>query len=330
MMVIRTLVTVLFVFVTSGQAWADVPEETGAGTREESIEHGGLKRTYRIHVPSSYDGSKEVPLVLVFHAGGGSGRSAERNFGFNRLSDQEGFLVVYPDGIAHQLNDGRIGERFAKVRGVDDVDFVRALIEHLAQSHKIDPRRIYATGFSSGGFLTHRLGWELSDTLAAIGSVAGTLDPREASRFAPKHPVHVLQIHGSKDVIVPYEGGEVAGDAAQWGRCIPASAMIALWVIADDCKFPSKVENLPENDPNDGTSIQRETYAPGEKGAEVVLYTINGQGHNWAGRPAPSEVTGPSTAEIEAAPLIWEFFKTHPKGHAVRTLDVTGHPGANE
>jgi polyhydroxybutyrate depolymerase len=326
MMVIRTLVTALFVFGASGQAPADEPEKAGAGTREESIEHGGLKRTYRIHVPPSYDGSKEVPLVLMFHAGGGSGQSAERNFGFSRLSDQEGFLVVYPDGIAHQLNDGRIGERFAKVRGVDDVNFIRALIEHLAQSHKIDRRRIYATGFSNGGFLSHRLGCELYDTLAAIASVAGTLDPRQAARFAPKHPVHVLQIHGTKDVIVPYEGGAVAGDAAQWGQCIPASAMITLWVIANGCKFPSQVEDLPENDPNDGTSLRRETYAPGERGAEVVLYTIKGQGHNWAGRPAPSQVTGPSTTEIEAAPLIWEFFKTHPKG----SPDAVGESGLRE
>jgi polyhydroxybutyrate depolymerase len=310
MTVIRTLVVAVCLFVASDSSRADAPEKARAGPREESIEHGGLRRTYRIHVPPSYDGSKPVPLVLVLHGGGGSGLIAERGFGFNPLSDKEGFLVVYPDGVEHHWNDGRIGPRFAKIHEIDDVSFIRALIDHLVKNRKIDPRRIYATGLSNGGFLSHRLGWELSDSLAAIATASATLDPGQAAKFAPKNPVHVLQMHGTKDPIIPYEGGECAGDA---GQCIAVPAMIALWVKANGCLLPPKVEDLPEKDPNDGTSIRRETYAPGEKGAEVVLYAINGQGHGWPGRPVNAEVSGPPTKEIEAARLIWEFFKTHPK-----------------
>jgi hypothetical protein len=120
-------------------AWAVHDAREGAQT-SQCVGHLGQLRLALSNY--EYDGPREVPLVLVLHAGGGSGQSAERDFGFNGLSDQEDFPAVYPDGVAHQLNDGPIGERFVKVRGVDDVDLIRAPIEHLTRNHKIDPPRL--------------------------------------------------------------------------------------------------------------------------------------------------------------------------------------------
>src|SRR4051794_12872318 len=278
-MVIRTPELFLFLTLVAGQSRTDMPDQPGPGTHELSIEHGHLTRTYRLHIPPSYDGSRPVPLVLAFHGGGGTSVNAERGFGFNPLSDRHGFLAVYPQGVENHWNDGRTGPRFPKATEIDDVGFMRSLIDRLAKAYRIDPRRIYATGMSNDGFFSHRLGWELSDVLAAIGPAAGTLDPDVAAKFAPEHPVHVLHMHGTKDRAVPFEGGEVV---AKGGQCISVARMIALWVKADGCKESPKVESLPEKDADDGTKVRRETYEPGELGAEVILYTIEGQGHNWA------------------------------------------------
>src|SRR4051794_9131918 len=206
MMVIRTLVAVSCMALVSSQLRADMPDQPKAGTHELSIEHGGLTRTYRLHIPPSYDGSRPVPLVLAFHGGGGPSLNAERGFGFNPLSDLHGFLVVYPQGVENHWNDGRTSPRFPKATEIDDVGFIRSLIDHLTRTCKIDPQRIHATGMSNGGFISHRLGWELSGILASIAPVAGTLGRDVAAIFSPAHPVHVLHLHGTKDRAVPYQG----------------------------------------------------------------------------------------------------------------------------
>ena len=290
------------------QAGSAAEPEQGSG--ERSIEHGGLARTYRIHVPPSYDGVRPMPLVFVFHGGGGTSLQMERGIGFNPLADKHGFLVVYPQGVENHWNDGRIGPRFPKAHEIDDVGFVRVLIDRLMNDHKIDAQRIYSTGISNGGFFSHRLGWELSDRLAAIAPVAGTLDPASALKFAPAHPVHVLDIHGTKDRSVPYEGGAVI---AKGGECISVPAMIGLWVKANGCKEGPKVEYLAEKAPADGTRVRQEAYAAGAKGAEVILDTVEGLGHNWPGHTPTSEPAGPGTHQIDASEVIWRFFENHPK-----------------
>lgn len=290
------------------------PAQTPApGTHEQSITHGGLTRTYRLRIPPGYDGTKPAPLVLAFHGGGaqGSAATAERGLGFNPLADKHGFIVAYPNGIDHHWNDGRISPRFKNEQ--DDVGFVSALIEHLATTLNIDRRRIYATGNSNGGFFTHRLGWELADKLAAIAPGASTMGENMVARFAPKQPISVLYLHGTKDPAVPFDGGEVIGKG---GLVIPAPKMAGMWAKANGCPAKPKVEQLPDKDPNDGTTVRRETYAPCKNGTEVVFYVIEGHGHNWPGRAANNPAAGPSTKEIKAAEVVWEFFAKHPKAAA--------------
>lgn len=297
-------IILVFVLAHAHLLPADEPVRTAPGTYEEKLEHGGRTRTYRLHIPPGYDGSKPVPLVLAFHGGGGSSQNAETGYGFNPLSDQHGFLVVYPDGIAHYWHDGRISPRFQVVAEVDDVGFLRTLLDKLSNKYRIDPERIYATGNSNGGFISQRLGWELSDRLAAIAPSAGTLGQEIAPSFAPRQPVHVLHIHGTKDASVPYEGGMVIN---QGGLAISVAEMMRLWVKANGCKEKPLVEYLPKSDAKDPTRVRKETYAPGPKGAEVVLLAIEGHGHNWPGRGKAG------TRQLNAAEVVWDFFVKHPK-----------------
>jgi polyhydroxybutyrate depolymerase len=197
---------------------ADNPVRTPpeVGTQTRTLTHQGATRTDRIRIPRGYNAAQPVPLLLVFHGGEGSPQAAEWGLGFNPLADRHGFIVAYPQGTANPAqgfgwNDGRVSPRFPGREKVDDVGFIRELITRVSAEFNVDARRIYATGNSNGGFMVQRLGWELSDLLAAIAPCAGTLGPEFAQNFAPRHPVHVLAMHGTLDPAVPFFGGEVIG-----------------------------------------------------------------------------------------------------------------------
>lgn len=273
-----------------------------------SIPVAGVERTYRLHVPGSYDGSAPVPLVLAFHGSGGSGANIERWSGFDDLADQAGFIVCCPDGIDHRWNivDG------TSSAAVDDVGFVRALIENLAGTYQIDPRQVYAAGMSMGGAFCQRLGLELSDQIAAVGPVAGPLAEALAAEVPAQPPVSVIAFQGTADTTVPFDGGVVQ----QYGvSVLSAEAMAQRWAELDGCPPDPATEVLPDTDPSDGTRVRRETYGTGTAGAEVVLYVIEGGGHTW---PGIDESQFPQrgkavTHDISAAELIWDFFQKHPK-----------------
>lgn len=304
-----------------------------AETQERTLEHGGIKRVYRLRVPDSYDGTKPVPLVLGFHGGQGNALQAERGLMFNPLADRDGFIVAYPQGApvaagGFHWNDGRKSPRFPDADKVNDVGFIRALIGTLQKEFEIDPARIYATGNSNGGFMTQRLGWELSDVLAGIGPSAGTLGVQFVSEFAPKQSIHVVELHGTADTFVPYEGGEVIG---RGGLCISAPKMVELWVKANEATIPPLVEDLPDTHPEDGVTVQRETYDAGPKGAAVIFYKLRGHGHMWPGRPVGGPRANKPTQELNAAEVVWEFFRTHPKpGSGAAPWPKSASAGASE
>ncbi len=286
------LSALLTLLVAVGPLAAQAPD-LGPGTYQQSFTHGGRDRTYILQVPRGYDGRTPIPLVFLFHGGGGNAAGVESRVGFRTLADEGGFIGVVPNGINRQWNDGRSDSArlVQQIGNVDDVGFVAALIDHLAGRFRIDPLRIYATGLSNGGFLSNRLGVELSARLAAIAPVSGTLGRAIAPNFVPQNPVAVLYMHGTSDDIVPYGGGQVDNLG---GDVISAAELVNLWVKADGCATPARAEQLPR--------VRRDTYTPCRAGTEVVFYTIEGGGHNW-----------PQPMGVEAIQLIWDFFRAHPK-----------------
>jgi polyhydroxybutyrate depolymerase len=142
-----------------------------------------------------------------------------------------------------------------------------------------------------------------------VDFVAKLLAEGLRSKFAPKHPVHVLHLHGTDDPAVPYQGGAVI---ARGGRCLGAADVVRLWVKANGCN-PTPTVEVPPKKTDDPTKLRKESYAAGEGKAEVVPIAIEGHGHNWPGRATPGEQAGPSTKELNAAAAVWEFFQAHPK-----------------
>jgi len=303
------LAAIVFV-LTTADAFAD------KHTEEESINILGQKRTYRIHVPPSLPKKTPVPLVFSFHGGGGNAEQAEKFTRFDPLSDRDGFIVVYPDALNKNWNDGRNAQNIQSQREkVDDVGFISALLARLTREYNIDPKRVYATGPSNGGIFSNRIGAELSDRFAAIAPVIGGMARPVAENFRPTDPVSVLIINGTDDPLVPYGGGQVMFLGRPRGEIIPTSQTVKRWVVHNRCDRDPLVSHMPDKDPDDKSTCVAATYRDGRDGTEVVLITVEGGGHTWPGgsQYLPVSMIGRVCRDFDATALIWAFFKNHPK-----------------
>ena len=279
-----------------------------------SIVSGGLERTYSVHVSSSYDQDRPTPLVIVLHGGGGTGQGMVKLTDFNAVADRENFIIAYPDGFEKHWNDGRGLQRYrTQIENIDDVGYISALIDHLSDELNIDAKRIYVTGISNGGMMSHRLGCELSQKIAAISPVASNIPVNKASVWSPSRPMPVLIINGTDDPLVPWEGGDIHFGKTKLGEVLSIADTVKFWVGKDQCPSSPVVTQLSDKDPADGTTVRKEVYGGREGGAEVVLYAIEGGGHTWPGgeQYLPESIIGRTSREFNASEVIWQFFKEH-------------------
>lgn len=293
-----------------GTACTIQPRQTTTG----SFVWDGIKRTYSVHVPPSSD--KPMPLLIAIHGGGGSGERMEDLAlgGFNTLADREGFVVVYPDGIEKHWNDGRGNVKYrAHQEKIDDVGFLSALIERLAEGGNIDKDRVFVTGISNGAMMSNRLACDAAGRIKAIAPVAGNMPVDLASHCLPSRPIPVLMISGTNDPLMPWEGGDVHFRRQTFGKVLSVSETIAFWVRHNHCAATPVTTWEPDKDPQDGTRVRKEVYAGCENGVEVILYTVEGGGHTWPGgyRYLPERLIGKTNMDIDANEVIWGFFKKH-------------------
>ena len=250
-----------------------------------------------------------LPLVLVLHGGGGDAASAEKMTGFTDKGRREGFVVVYPEGsgrFANRLLTWNAGHCCGQAmqRRVDDVGFVRALIDRLVADYPVDARRVYATGISNGGMMSHRLGIELPDKLAAIAPVVAALFGDEKK---PAQGVAALMINGALDASVPAAGGAPGGrfpDSWDGTPALPATAQGRFWAEANGCAaIPETVAQGP---------VQRTRYrCPAGRDVELLLVADNP--HAWPGGVPGSRLGATPSTAINATDEIWAFFKAHAK-----------------
>ena len=264
-----------------------------------SITHDAMQREYILYVPANYSGTSSVPLILNYH-GYGSNASEQMNYGdFRPIADTAGFLVVHPQGTLHfgithwNVGGWTIGST------ADDVGFTAALIDSLAVEYSLDLTRIYATGMSNGGFMSFLLACQLSDEIAAIGSVAGSMTPETYNDCIPIHPSPILQIHGTDDGVVPYDG-------ALWTK--PIDDVLQYWVEYNNCNTIPTIISLPDIDPDDGSTVEYIVYDEGDNNVTVEHYKVLGGGHTWPG----SALGGAGTNyDINASVEIWKFFSKY-------------------
>jgi len=289
------------------------------GVAEQKLQFGGMERSYSLLAPQR--GHGPAPLVIVLHGGGGSPDTM-----ITRWSEQartSGLIVVAPKGIGR--NDrmgtwnasGCCGE--AVTRGVDDVAFIAAVIDDVSRQRSVDPRRIYVTGFSNGGMLTHRVAIALGDKIAAAAVVSGALFGNETP---PRTPVPMLIMHGEQDLVVAFGGGiSPTGFVAraQTLPFLPVRSSVDFWRSANGCSRPPVVSVL-------NPSATEETSTGCRANADVVFYDLPQGDHSWPGTPGRGSDgrvrfgTGSirnetaSASTLNATALIWDFFQRHPRG----------------
>ena len=265
-------------------------------TINASITHDGIQRDYILYIPELYDGSTAVPLVFNFH-GYGSNAAQQMFYGdFRDIADTEGFLLVHPEGTTF------IGDQFWNVgfpglsSNIDDVGFTEALIDELATLYAIDLDRVYATGMSNGGFMSFLLACQLSEKIAAVASVTGSMTQDTFDDCNAQHPTPVLQIHGTDDSVVLYNGNNLS---------IPIADVISYWVDYNNCETTPTTTTLPDVDVSDGSTIEHSVYEDGDNGITTEHMKVIGGGHTWPGSVIN---TAGTNQDIDASMEIWLFF----------------------
>jgi polyhydroxybutyrate depolymerase len=280
---------------------------------EKTVTVDDLKRTYYVFTPPNLPKNEKVPLVFVFHGGGGTAFRMDRFTGFSDLAKKEKFIVVYPQGVENHWNDGRIVDVVKKDgKPVDDLAFVKVMLGKLVKDHSIDEKRIFSTGPSNGGFFSNYLAVELSEKFAAIAPVIGGISKPLSKKFNPKKPISVFIIQGTEDKLVPYNGGTVARNR---GEFISTDDSIRLWKKHNKTNDQAIKGSLPDTNKRDGCTVETFLWKGGKNNTEIYLYKLNGGGHTWAGgtQYLPKFIIGNVCRDFNATEVIWEFFKTHPK-----------------
>jgi polyhydroxybutyrate depolymerase len=239
-----------------------------AGDTNETVQVGSQSRSYVLHVPAAYDGSKPVPLVVDFHPLGGSGPSERSGSPYPAQTDPEGVIMAFPSGMRGP-SGGAWNVGPCCVANTDDVAFAKAMVAKIQQTACIDPKRIYAVGFSMGGGMSHYLACHAADVFAAVAPAAFDLLKENIDDCKPSRPITVVSFRGTSDPIVPYAGGYSAVVSGMPITFLGAKTTFEKWAEINQCTGSPSAE--------DGQGCS--TYSNCQDGVEVALCTKQGGGH---------------------------------------------------
>ena len=283
------------------------------GNHEITLSHEGLERRYLVHIPQNYDGEK-TSLVLVLHGGASNAEEIKERSEYDSISNRENFIVVYPEAtgkttfgkLAGAWNVGYRGGGQGYENNIDDVGYIKKVIEDISKKTNIDEKKIYATGISMGGMMSYQLACKLSNTISAIAPIGASLTTESCN---PSDTVSVLHFHGTKDKFIPYNGGDSDDSLPKFlviGRdYLSAEESVQTFKDLNNCEETAKI-SLQKND------VTCETYSSCDNNEEVTLCTIQEGGHTWPGsEPALEAILGKTTETISATERSWDFFERH-------------------
>jgi len=313
--------TAIAVAVAAGEPWRQLvppePHRTAPGPA----------RSFDVYVPPGYDPARPAPLVVVLHGRGDSGYGMAALSQMNALADAKGFVVAYPESRGDSWNYYRGVPGVVARSRVDDLAFLRRLVERIALDLPLDRSRLYLAGFSNGGFMTERAACGISDEFAAFAVVSAEMLPDMVFDCDVTPTAPILLMQGTADTNVPWNGIVVEQQGQQRYAALPAPQSVAFWALRNACAF------LPENqafpDGSDGTThVVSLRYRHCAFGRDVWFYAIQGGGHNWPGGPAllPPAVAGNITTAIHASDQIWTFFQANPMDPGRNTSPLTTPP----
>ena len=284
----------------------------------DTLWSGGTMRTFRVYIPAIYDGQTPRPMVINFHGNTQTATGFENVTNFRGIADTANFILITPNGTVNpQFPQSQQGwSTFTCCSTVDDVVFVSDLIDTLADQYNIDHARIYASGFSNGGFMVYDLACKLSERIAAVASVAGTMITSRIQSCNPKRVVPVMAIHGTFDANVPFSGGLIAFA----DTLASVNAVLGFWAGFDGCSTTPVITNLPNINTNDGSTVQQHLYPDCGDGSSVEFLKVILGNHSWPGWP------GNANQDIKAEVEIWRFFSQHDLNGTVGLAEKTDNP----
>ena len=261
------------------------------GQMSLAIEHNDTVRTFILYVPESYDGTQAVPLFFNFHGFGGTSEGQMEWADMRPVADTGNFILVYPqgtnlDGTPHWNTSEPSGDNKSSA---DDWGFIDYLIDQIGLTYSVDTTRIYAAGYSNGGFFSYSLGCFMGERFAAVGSVSGTMLDDSYQACEPTHPMGMINIHGTRDSVVPYEGGTgytAITDVVNW------------WVNYNGANTTPTETSLSDG----GTTIERYSYAAGDNGVGIEHYKVIGGEHVWF----DEDFDGKSLGQV-----IWDYMSQY-------------------
>lgn len=266
------------------------------GMAQSQITSEGMVRPYLVYVPPGIRRATPAPLVVVLSGAGDTDQNMVQITQFDPVADAHGFLVAYPEGFEESWNAGFCCAG-AFQHHIDDLAFIRQLIVHLEAIYPVDNARVYVTGASNGAIMAYWFSCNEAAMVAGVGSVAGAM-PTAACH--PSRPVPVLEIHGTADPSLPFNGGKVEPPGAAASALAPSTiSVMQRWASLDGCPATPGVRRVGV--------VSTSTWAPCHNGAEVHLVAVTGAGHVWF---APG--FGPVDGAVDATGLIWQFFASHP------------------
>lgn len=288
-------------------------EQRRADKAADAPAAGGLQelqvqgRKVLVHLPAGRDAAQPAPLVLALHGGGGHAEHMAENYGLQRKADEAGFIVAFPNGYS-KLPGGKFATwnaggccGDARDKGIDDVGFLREVVKALSQRYRVDASRVFATGMSNGGMMSHRLACEAADVFRAVAAVAGT---DATDRCTSSRPIAVLHIHARDDTHVLFNGGAGADafrDTSKVMDFVSVPDTISRWVQRNHCTAaPQRTLDAP------GATCETTRGCAG--GVSVQLCVTDTGGHSWPGAPAQRRGKAAGSAALDANDQIWRFF----------------------
>ncbi len=266
-----------------------------AQTVTEFIDYDGISRSYRLHLPTGYVDGMKLPLVFNLHGLGSNASEQEFYSQMNTVADTAMFIVCYANGVNSQWNVG-----WSFNQDTDDVGFINALIDTLKANYNINLNRVYSCGMSNGGFMSYTLACELTDRIAAIASVTGSMAPGVPEQCNPTRQIPVMQVHGTADPTVPFNGTATTN--------IPIEELVSFWRDINTCGAPADTTEVPNISVNDNCTAERLDYTDCGEGIDMVFYKIFGGEHTWPGAPINIGVTN---QDFNASVEIWRFFSRY-------------------
>ena len=289
------------------------PPEIPPGPKQIQIEHDNYIRNVTYHIPKKLR-KRRRSLILCLHAAEETTESFARitRKGFNRLSESNNFIVAYPEALNQYWNDAREDSiSLSHFEEIDDVGFIEKVVDYAIDSFRIDPTRVYVTGLSEGGLMTMRLACEIPVKFKGFATVAASLSLDQLVDCRADTAISIMAINGTKDPILPYDGGQITIDNELQGSVLPIEDAIKFWLGESKCGEKSVTRDIPNVDTFDETRSEKISYTDCKYGNKIVLVRVNGGGHTWPGgrQYEGQRNIGKTSKDFDAAGEIWKFFK---------------------